>query len=232
MNINKKIVTFIILLIIIGGIFSIFNRKDTNTNTGDIGHQLEKNNKQTLRQGVIINMKDAEYEKLNEEEKGLLKNIFQNPKNEQIVSNEDLPSLFLKYYDDNIVITGMLLTKPSAPFFVFDRKKQVFLNADVNSVLYAKNLNYDLGYFENNQYMVSAYDNGIVYYKIGDDNIKVIPNSKLNTDQTYAKTNEMIDSYEISISTTTPKFLKVSIFKKDLTKEFNQKLREVEYVLQ
>ena len=176
-------------------------------------------------------MKDAEYGKLNQGEKQILKNIFQNPKNEQIVSNEDLPNLFLKYYDDNIVIAGMLLTKPSAPFFVFDRKKQVFLNADVNSVLHAKSLNYDLGYFENNQYMVSAYDDGIVYYKIGDDNIKVIPNSKLNTDQTYAKTNEMIDSYEISIATTSPKILNVSVFKKEVTKEINTKLREAEYVL-
>lgn len=228
---NKKIVTFVILVITISVMFYIFNKKDIKINAKDTGYTLEKNNNQTLRQGAIINMKDAEYEKLNEEERSLLKNIFQNPKNEQIVSNEDLPELFLKYYDNNIVIAGMLLTKPSAPFFVFDRKKQVFLNADVNSVLYAKNLNYDLGYFENNQYMVSAYDNGILYYKTGDDNIKVIPNSKLNESETYAKTNSMIDSYEISIATTSPKILNVSVFKKEATKEENTKLREVEYVL-
>lgn len=176
-------------------------------------------------------MKDADYGQLNKEEKQILKSIFQNPKNRLPILDEDLPELFLKYYDDNIVIAGMISTKPSAPFFVFDRKKQIFLNTDVNSALYGKNLNYDLGYFENHQYMVSAYDSGIVYYKIGNDNIRILSNSKLNTDETYAKTNEMIDSYEIFATTTSPKTLNVSVFKKELDKEINKKLREVEYVL-
>ena len=211
--------------------FYVFNKKDIKINAKDTGYTLEKNNNQILRKGIILSREDAEYGKLNQEEKQILKNIFQNSKNEHPILDEDLPELFLKYYDDNIVIAGMISIRPSAPFFVFDRKKQIFLNSDVNSVLYAKNLNYDLGYFENNQYMMSAYDDGIVHYKIGDDNIKIIPNSKLNTNETYAKTNEMIDSYEISVATTSPKILSIFVFKKEETKEWNTKLREVEYVL-
>lgn len=226
---NRKYVILLIIAISLVGLF--FYKKYIRINTKDTGYMLEKNNDQTLRQGLIINMKDGEYEKLNQGEKQILKSIFQNPKNDYPVADAELSNLFLKYYDDNIAISGIIVIKPSAPFWIFDRKNQMFLNTDTSSALYAKKLNYYLGYFENNQYMISAYDDGIIYYKIAEDNIKLLPNSALKAGETYSKTNDMIDTYEISIAATSPKVLRISVFEKVDSSEFNTKLREVEYVL-
>ena len=125
-----------------------------------------------------------------------------------------------------MAIFGEYSIKPTTPLYVYDLNKKV-LESDI-----VKSLNLDYGYIENKVYMISAYDDGIVYYKAGNYDIKLLPNSALKQGETYAKTNEMVNKYELSISTSTTAILKATVFSNtEYDGDYHKKLRDVEYVL-
>ncbi len=179
----------------------------------------------TKNSGIILGQQ-GEYKNLSAKNSNIIisfiKNIYKNGN----PTKEHLDLTFLKYYDDRIAIIGGYSIKPSVPLYIYN-----IGNADLLSDT-IKNLNLYNGYTENKQYMISAYNDGIVYYKAGNYNLKLLPNSSLKAGETYAKTNEMVNEYDLSISTTTPAILKAGVFSDtEYDGDFHKKLRDVEYVL-
>ena len=163
-----------------------------------------------------------------EEGKKILYDRYKSSRGEASRRKEFQDSSFLKYYDERIAIIGAFSTKPTVPIWIYSRKDMSRVD-DANSTKY---INYAFGYAENKQYMITAYDDGVVYYKAGEYNFKLLPNSALKEGETYSKTNEMVDEYELSISTTSPSILKASVFSNSIYDgNYLKKLREVEYKL-
>ena len=138
----------------------------------------------------------------------------------------------LKYYNDHIVVGSFLIPKPGSPLYVYDRINNAYIktdNASITTQVDSPNTGSQL--FENNKYLIYVSDAGILYYKIGDNFFRTLKNSKLTSEvETYAQDFGIIDDYQVTLATSS-NVLKVAIFKKDLEKEMNTKLREVEYVL-
>ncbi len=183
------------------------------------------------KSGVIILSELGMYKDLNTEGKKMMDDYFKSASFDIKYLKESRDSSFLKYYDERIAILGQAVAKPTLVLGILDRKNMKYID-DVNSKLYARPLNYYIGYTENKQYMMSAYNDGIVYYKAGNYDIKLLPNSALKAGETYAKTNEMVNEYDLSISTGTPAILKAGVFSNtEYDGNYLKKLREVEYVL-
>lgn len=177
--------------------------------------------------GIIPN-EVGMYKNLNEEGKKILDDWYKSIREDVSGRKEFQDSSFLKYYDEKIAIIGGFTIKPTVPIRIYNRKDMSLVD-DANST---KDINYAFGYAENKRYMITAYDDGVVYYKAGDYNFKLLPNSALREGETYSKTNEMVNEYELSISTTSPSILKASIFSTSVYDgKYLKKLREVKYTL-
>ena len=184
----------------------------------------------TKNSGIILN-ETGIYKNLGQEGKKIIDDEFKSYGTDISYLKEVHDSSFLKYYDERIAIIGEISIKPTLALGIFDRKNMKSLD-DVGSKLYARPLNYFVGYAENKQYMISAYDDGIVYYKAGNYDIKLLPNSGLKAGETYSKTNEMVNEYDLSISTSTTAVLKAGVFSDtEYDGNYHKRLREVEYVL-
>lgn len=230
---NKK---YLVSIVLIGVIAFAFYYKNNNkikqpklgdvkiagmsSSTAVVEYQV-----QTINSGILVGEKGL-YKNLTVENRDIIISFIKNVYKNNSPTQDHLNSTFLKYYDNRIAIFGEYSIKPSVPFYIYDIKNSSLLTGTI------KNLNSYVGYTENKQYMVSAYDDGIVYYKAGNYDIKLLPNSALKAGETYSKTNEMVNEYDLSISTSTPAVLKAGVFSDtEYDGNYHKKLREVEYVL-
>ena len=183
------------------------------------------------KSGVIILSEIGIYKDLNAEGKKMMDDYFKSAGFDIKYLKESRENSFLKYYDDRIATIGKYTSKPnqSMSLVFFDRKNMKIIDT---SKLNIKPLDYSDAYVENKQYMLSVYDDGIVYYKAGNYDLKLLPNSALKAGETYIKFNEVVNRYEISLSSTTPGILKASVFSNvEYDGNYHKRLREVEYML-
>ena len=230
MNTNKNILAFLLLvLLILSAIY--YNKYFRTVNTNEKITYENNGDKQNniTNKGKIIQGESSEYKNLTDDEKNIMNNIYElrggADKADYPVENS-----LLKYYDDNIAIICFFSAKPGSSLEVYNLKSRKLINTDnaTSTVMYPYIGN---SYLENEKYVVSVQDEGILYYKVGNSFFKTLSNSiLLSKTETYTKMFSMLNEYQISLATSS-NILKVGIFKKDLTKEFNTKLREVEYVL-
>lgn len=204
----KKI--FLIIFLVIA-IIIFFQQKNTEVTTF----------KKDQSGQILVAQTPISFNQLTEKEKDLIKKAY--PDAEYFIKEYD-SDYYLKYYDNKVVLIGSMAPKPTSPIVLFDLGK--------NLISRTGELNLWGGYYESKNIIITVFDRVITYFRPGFVEIKKVRNSELIAGETYVKMGGMANEYKLSFDEST-QTLTVSVFKDEQKEgQENQKLREVQFVLE
>lgn len=220
----KKITLVSVFLFLTSLSFIVYKNKHTEEIETETSSQIEQKTEY-----VILLGENSKYNTLNATEKTIVDSYLKKyPLNESEGSKED--AVTLRYYNDKIAVISRMDVKGGNYVRVYDL--QIFSTTD-NAV----SLETFEGGYESAYYMIEVTDYGIKYYKAGDTEIKIIPNSanivdsKNTPNLTYVKKGGYIKYYDFSFDEST-KRLQVTtfnpIFKEGVD---NPRLGSVDFIL-
>ncbi|MBP6949000.1 MAG: hypothetical protein KBB50_02930 [Candidatus Pacebacteria bacterium] len=123
-----------------------------------------------VNDGVVLLGDNSKYEKLSKEQKVILEEYYATL-SKDVRDELSINSCVLKYYDEKKVIVGCV-SKMGYPLVLLERT--TWKNISTDSVI-----NTAMGYLEAENYLIGVTDNGIYYYKSGDDSVTSIKDTQL-----------------------------------------------------
>jgi len=188
------LLALVAILLIGGGAYVYVQNKQANQTT--IANSVLVSQNST---GKILLGDKALYENLSVEEKAivggyhtdLMRKLNDEIKKEGLdpatyEGDQPINGCTLKYYDATKALIGCAVPKPGLPLYLVDRNTW----KDVGE--YSGRLNSWDGYLETKNYIISVSDSGIYYYKSGDTEVRLIPNSIKPHTQKALKVPEIV----------------------------------------